>query len=345
MNILGLTFTDLDFSLNSKFINADYTIRYTAFIDDYDQDYKFYFESETVNSFGTNYRVLYESKTDLDYLDFKIRYTAFESLNSKELEFKVRYEIEQPIEYVAMYRAKYESEGVETYSVRKIYRTYYETETVIEKGQEHKIRYNSEPPILKELEYEIKYESTSYHPLQLSYTLLRRVDGTIDLLIGFYTTLQNVPDYKLFNNATSSLMYEIEEDDLRVDYLEETENIVSLDIAVRDKFVTYTPSGYLRIKDVNPSYSMSLDVYNTDSSTCQVNESRSVFFKLDPQAWVSITLEEGNEEYVAFNSEMVSNVEMLNTLPSLLFVEITKRGMICCYGRKVINKSANSCSP
>ena len=343
MNILGLTFTALDFNIDSKYVNLDYSVRYTAFVEEYDINHRFYYESETVSSYGYNYRILYESKTDLDSVDYKIRYTAFEDLNYQDLDYKVRYEIEQPINYATMYKVRYESEGIEAYEIKKIFRVYYETEVVLDLGLDYRVRYTSEPPIELYKDYRIRYETSSYKPVQTSYTLLKREDGVIDLLVGVYKAKGIDNPYKIFNNLPYSLMYELREGDYRVKYLDDSTVLKGFDIDVRDKFISYEFSEYILIQDVEPSKALSLDVYGNKG--CNLNDSTSYFFDLSDSKWTDLIHSIEDNNYITFNKTKITDLEFLNALSKTLAVEITKKGMVCCYGRKIIPTSANSCSP
>lgn len=345
MSITKLPSTDFNFSINVTFYDYDYKIRYTTFVEDYTTTRTISYTSEAPTTTYKTYRISYESSDSDDYLNYKIRYSAFEEVEEVFQTYAIRYESDALVFNGTIYKVRYESEGIETTSFKRIYRIYYESDGVLAKNLNYKIRYNSDRVEQVFVDYTVRYTSDGLSPYILSTALLRTLDNKYDAIFGIYSLSEEIPELALINNIPRTLML-----DFDFQNSNKVQHIYSIDLLdIDSEFISqhplYTNKGFIRIKDIDIRTPISVDLYETKDAKKLLNEASSYFYDVYGGIWnnTNFTIESTN--YTGYTKS-----QNLTVPPNTIEIEevflARTQDKSCCYGQEITLKNSKGvCTP
>lgn len=346
MNIKGWIATKTNFGLDIQLYSQAYKIRYDVFIEDYTQEFKIAYTSESLLTLNNNYRIVYQSTVDNDVMNFKIRYTTFEELNDESLNFRIVYQSEVMASLSSVYKVKYESEGVESFENRKIFRIYYESDSVSTIDIDRTIKFESESSESYDLNFKVKYTSEKPKDIVISSTLLKDIENRSYLLVGVYSKTTDTPyNYLVVNNLPSILCYDFETSKLPEKVLSFDDNTFNnVDTHIRSEYNSYIFRKYYLIKDVTDFNASSVDIYTTKDNPVLQNEAKSYLFNIQT-GYEPLDLEVEGINFKEKNSTEVKDYKSLNFTNKEISIELLQSSETCCFGASINNKGNNNCTP
>lgn len=361
-----------------------YTVKYESgvqpFVTPYTVKYVTTFPVETV--IGYTVRSTYEYDDKL--LNFRVVYTSGVEILDRVERYRVRYISDNPTDVKIAYRVVYNSEVVPT-DVVQAYKVTYTSEYLLDSRNTYTVRYTSigiesvdhrtrwsvkyTSESLGDFvqTYKVKYTTSIFYDNSTMYVvkfttqgseevltrtaLLKDEDGQIDALVEIKGTVDRQMDayFYVFSNMPKYQLVEFNVgDDLPYMFSIPDYELVGKNIFPEESGTQYEVKGYLLIKDVNPTNSISLDVYDFETSR-KINTAKSYFFDLASSSYIDGDITIGNTTYKSKNLE--SNKYEYGNL-NFVYTEVTpifSPGDSCCFSRKILPpgspNTSGACSP
>lgn len=379
LNTNILTFSS---SFHLKESVVPYKITYTSGLDGYIKTYTVKYSTEQLTGYGNEYRLRNTYEYDDKITRYIVRYSSGRSVEDVNTIYRIRYVSDNPIEYKTAYRVIYSSEvrlqeGTQPYRIvytswglsefrtnyvlrynsvgvgdvehRKRWNIKYTSQSLGDFTTTYKIKYTASVFYDNTIRYMIRYGTQGSEKVLTRAALVKREDDTYDCIFQVRGTLDQQMDsyfYVLFNMPKyQHVEYTIGDFLPYVDFVNyyEVEDIFDAPDNGR-----YEVKGYLILRDVDPTNSLALDVYNTDTYK-RANRAKSYFFGLGDTDW-----EDVNIEFKDFTIKTINYSTDIYEYNYLNFVDtqitpVFNPGDTCCFSRKILPPGSpnisSGCSP
>lgn len=361
-----------------------YTVKYTSGIQDFTKQYKVNYSTIFPIDEVIGYTVRNTYEYDDKLLEFKVRYTSGVEILDRVDTYRVRYVSDNPTNVKVVYRVLYNSEvvptdvlqtykvnytseflsdsrivhtvrytsiGIESVEHRTRWSVKYTSESLGEFVQTYKIKYTTSIFYDNSTMYVVKYTTQGSEEVLTRTVLLRTEDNKLDALIeikgtfdrqmdAYFYALSNLPKYQLVE-------FKLEDTLPYMHYIPEYE-LVGKEVFPEESGTQYEVKGYLLVKDVDPSNSISLDVYDYATNE-KINRAKSYFFDLSSSSFIDDPITLLETTYSSKN--LVSNKYEYGNL-NFVYTEVTpifSPGDSCCFSRKILPpgspNTSGACSP
>lgn len=379
LNTNILTFSS---SFHLKESVVPYKITYTSGLDGYIKTYTVKYSTEQLTGYGNEYRLRNTYEYDDKITRYIVRYSSGRSVEDVNTIYRIRYVSDNPIEYKTAYRVIYSSEvrlqeGTQPYRIvytswglsefrtnyvlrynsvgvgdvehRKRWNIKYTSQSLGDFTTTYKIKYTASVFYDNTIRYMIRYGTQGSEKVLTRAALVKREDDTYDCIFQVRGTLDQQMDsyfYVLFNMPKyQHVEYTIGDFLPYVDFVNyyEVEDIFDAPDNGR-----YEVKGYLILRDVDPTNSLALDVYDTDTYK-RANRAKSYFFGLGDTDW-----EDVNIEFKDFTIKTINYSTDIYEYNYLNFVDtqitpVFNPGDTCCFSRKILPPGSpnisSGCSP
>lgn len=381
LNLSSLT-VDIVAKVSAVESVSKYSIKYTSGVDAYTKAYTIKYITEQLVGSGSEYRLRNTYEYDDKVLRYVFRYSLGREVQDITSVYRIRYVSDNPIEYKTAYRVIYSSEvrlqeGAQPYRIvytswglsefqtsyvirynsvgvgdlehRKRWSIKYTSESLGDYVTTYKIKYTASVFYDNTIRYMIRYGTQGSEKVLTRAALVKREDDTYDCIFQVRGTLDQQMDsyfYVLFNMPRyQHVEYTIGDFLPYVDFVNyyEVEDIFDAPGNGR-----YEVKGYLILRNVDPTNSLALDVYDTDTYK-RANRAKSYFFGLGDTDW-----EDVNIEFKDFTIKTINYSTDIYEYNYLNFVDtqitpVFNPGDTCCFSRKILPPGSpnisSGCSP
>lgn len=359
-----------------------YRVRYSSGIDSFNKPYTIKYSTVQLTGYGDEYTIRNTYEYDDKLIRYIVKYSSGREVTDYSTAYRIRYVSENPVEYKTAYRVLYSSEvrlqdGTQPYKIiytswgmsefkseytirynsvgvgvvdhRTRWNLKYTSQSLGDFTKTYKIKYTASVFYDNAIRYLIRYNTQGSEKILTRSALVKRDDGKFDAIFqirgtldfqmdSYFYVLSNMPKYQ-------HVEYTIGDELPYVSYVKyyEVEDIFNnLDNG------RYEVKGYLVLKDIDPSNSVSVDAYDIVEYK-RSNRAKSFFFGLEPSDWQHVSIQ--------FQDMVISQINYASdkyeySYLNFVSTEITpvfNPGDTCCFSRKILPPGSpnisSGCSP